>query len=262
MNLPQSLRRNQDRYLGETIDIRRVLARVQAAAEKQGWTATTFLNQPGVNLSALHRPGKPADHRVYLSTGIHGDEPAGPLAVLELLEENCWPANIEFWLFPCLNPSGFPINTRANASGCDLNRDYRQPTSAEVQAHTLFLERLPTFDAALCLHEDWEAKGFYLYELNATGGDSRAEAIIKAVADACPIDLSEDIEGRRAERGIIRPEINPANRPEWPEAFYLFQHHTQLSYTLEAPSDFALSVRVAALKIATRTALQAFADKT
>ena len=63
------------------------------------------------------------------------------------------------------------------------------------------------------------------------------------------------IDGRPATGGIIRPELDPAKRPQWPEAFYLLQHKTRLSYTLEAPSDFPLPVRVNALVAAVNAAL-------
>ncbi|MBI1178096.1 DUF2817 domain-containing protein [bacterium] len=255
MHLPQSLRLNRGSYLGETIDITRVLAQIDHTASRHGWTRRPILEHPPTTISAFRRGHGNTQKRIYLSAGIHGDEPAGPLAVLELLAQNTWPSEIEFWLIPCLNPSGFAANTRANSAGRDLNRDYRQPTSPEVQAHIELLESLPDFDLTICLHEDWEAKGFYLYELDATDSSSAAEAIIEAVTTVCPIDPSTKIDGRRASDGIIRPEIDPATRAEWPEAFYLFQHKSRLSYTLEAPSDFALSVRVQALVAAVRALL-------
>jgi len=34
----------------------------------------------------------------------HGDEPAGPLVALQLIQENRWPENAEIFLLPCLNP--------------------------------------------------------------------------------------------------------------------------------------------------------------
>ena len=67
------------------------------------------------------------------------------------------------------------------------------------------------------------------------------------VGKVCPIDRSEVIEGRPARNGIIRPNLDPRSRPDWPEAFYLITHKSRLSYTLEAPSDFSLHIRVAAL---------------
>lgn len=255
MDLPQSLRLNRGSYFGERIDIARLLEQIHQTAAHCGWIDVPILSHPAPGITAFRRgPGNPRK-RIYLSAGIHGDEPAGPLAIFELLGKNAWPAETEVWVIPCLNPSGFAFNTRANAAGRDLNRDYRQPTSAEVQAHVQLLETLPDFDLTVCLHEDWEARGFYLYELNATNAASAAETIIKAVATCCPIDPSNEIDGRRAKDGIIRPEIEPTSRPEWPEAFYLFQHKTKLSYTLEAPSDFALSVRVQALVAAVRALL-------
>jgi hypothetical protein len=107
------------------------------------------------------------------------------------------------------------------------------------------------------LHEDWESHGFYVYELNPDNQASLAEAMVASAAEVCPIDRSEIIEGRPAENGIIRPSVDPRSRPQWPEAFYLLTHKTRLSYTLEAPSDFPLSARVAALVAAVRTALEA-----
>jgi hypothetical protein len=77
------------------------------------------------------------------------------------------------------------------------------------------------------------------------------------VARVCPIDRSETIEGRPARDGLIRPSLDPRTRPDWPEAFFLLTHKTRLSYTMEAPSDFALPVRVAALVGAVKAALAA-----
>jgi hypothetical protein len=71
----------------------------------------------------------------------------------------------------------------------------------------------------------------------------------------CPIDWSENIEGRRAQGGVIRPMINPQDRPDWPEALYLISHKSRMGYTLEAPSDFPLTTRIDALNTAMSTAL-------
>lgn len=229
------------------------MARVQRIAAQRKWTRHSIAPDPEPGIIALHRDVPNPDHTIYISSGIHGDEPAGPLAALALLNDDFWPANLEVWLIPCLNPSGFALNSRANATGHDLNRDYRRPASGEVRAHVRLLERLPRFDFCICLHEDWEAKGFYLYEVNMLGGESSAESVIAAVAKACPIDPSPFIDGRPARDGIIRPQVDPAGRPDWPEAFYLIQHKTKLSFTLEAPSDFAMGVRVQALVAAVKT---------
>ena len=252
-----------DGYRGETIDVQGTLDRIEAAARDRGWQIEEFFRDDVTRLIYLRRYSSTGTEesttemgrRVYISTGIHGDEPAGPLAVLRLLETDIWPADLDLWICPCLNPVGLARNTRQNAQGVDLNRDYLGPAAAEITAHIEWLHRQPNFDLCLLLHEDWESRGFYLYEQNPDGKPSLAEKMIEAVSAVCPIDESELIEGRAAVKGIIRPNLDPRTRPQWPEAFFLITHKTRQSYTIEAPSEFALPIRVAALATAVRAAL-------
>jgi predicted deacylase len=248
--------RNHGGYKGERIDIQLVLENDLAAARQHGWQVDRLPAAPAPDLIAFRRGPIGARPRIYLSTGIHGDEPAGPLAVCQLLQDNRWPDDAALWVCPCLNPAGFPLNRRDTGPGIDPNRDYRHLRTAGTRAHVAWLERQPPFDLALCLHEDWESAGFYLYELNPEHRPSLAERMIQAVRAVCPIDPSPVIEGREAHGGIIRPDLDPAKRPEWPEAFYLIQNKTRLSYTLEAPSELPLAMRVAALTAAVRAALR------
>ena len=263
----QRLGKNVNGYFGETIDIQAVLADCVTAATDHGWTIEDIPVGSDLVLMGLVRRARsvrPAASatkeapRVYLSAGIHGDEPAGPLAARQLLQQNNWPDNLDLWFCPCLNPAGFLLNRRENRQGVDLNRQYLEPTAPETLAHIAWLERQPRFDVCLCLHEDWESHGFYVYELNPNDRPSLAEPIVRSVMEVCPIDLSDSIEGRPAHNGIIRPSWDPRSRPQWPEAFFLLTHKTGLSYTLEAPSDFPLAVRVAALVAGVHGGLEAF----
>jgi hypothetical protein len=255
----QRLRKNISSYLGETIDIEAVLSDCFAAAKTHRWSIEEIPVSSKPALIALIRSSQNIEHasRVYISTGIHGDEPAGPLAVRQLLQENQWPENASIWLCPCLNPTGFRSNRRENDQGVDLNREYLDTKAAETLAHVDWLNRQPAFEFCLCLHEDWESDGFYVYELNPDARPSLADHIVAQVAEVCPIDRSDMIEGRPAEGGIIRPTVDPRSRPQWPESFYLLTYKTRLSYTLEAPSDFPLATRVAALVAGVRAALAA-----
>ncbi len=256
------LGKNLGGYFGETLDIRALLRDVKAAAQAHGWTSELFYKIGDLELFALHRlplstVNSQAPARIYISTGIHGDEPAGPLAALRLMTENSWPASAELWLLPCLNPTGFVLNSRENEGRKDLNRDYRHRETCEIDAHVRWLQRQPDFTTTFCLHEDWESHGFYLYELNPDRRQSLAGKMIEAVRHVCPIDLSPVIEGREAKGGVINPSIDPADRPLWPETFWLLQNKTRQSYTLEAPSDFPLATRVNALLAAVQAALGA-----
>jgi protein MpaA len=260
LNPAVRLGKNLGGYHGEGIDIQKVRREIESVALRHNWISdhARFVPRDSgreIEFLAYRRAGAEGRPRIYISTGIHGDEPAGPLAVLRLLDEDRWPHGAAFWLCPCLNLTGFPLNRRENALGVDLNRDYRHLAAEETRAHTDWLARQPEFDLALCLHEDWEAAGFYVYELNPDGRPTFGEKIIDAVSAVCPIDRSPVIENWPAGGGIIRPQVQPADRPQWAEAFYLITHKTRLSYTLEAPSDFPLGLRVEALVKGVETVL-------
>lgn len=246
---------NRGAYHGERIDIEALLRDVAALARTHRWEVDDIPMEDGRSLLALRRPAAPTAPGIYLSAGIHGDEPAGPLAIRRLLEEDQWPASVGIWICPCLNPWGFLHNARSNAQGLDLNRDYRHRESVEVRAHMNWLERQPRFDLTLCLHEDWEAQGFYVYDLRRGKCEPLGPRVVAAVSAVCPIDQSAEIDGRPAQAGIIFPSTDIAARPQWPEALYLFERHSDQCLTLEAPSDFSLSTRVEALVVGVRAAI-------
>jgi len=78
--------------------------------------------------STLGRPiqlielGNPDGTPVLVVGCVHGNEPAG-IGVARLLAEHP-PAGIHLWVVPMLNPDGRARNTRGNARGVDLNRNF------------------------------------------------------------------------------------------------------------------------------------------
>ena len=252
----QRLGKNNGSYQGECIDIHAITRQIEEVAVAKGWEPDPIVVSPAQQLAAFRRSSASPRARVYISSGIHGDEPAGPLAVLKLFQETQWPQSISGWIIPCLNPAGYIRNCRENEDGIDLNRDYRSPKTALVRAHLAWLERQPRFDVSLLLHEDWESNGFYLYELNPSQAPSLSQAMVAKVSEVCPIDTSPVIEGRAAQQGIICANPDLLKRPDWPEAFYLVHNKAPSSYTLEAPSDFPLAVRVNALVAGVNAALE------
>lgn len=235
-----------------------LLARFHVAAAHQGFRAETIATVGQVPLVAFTKRARGAKPRIYLSSGIHGDEPAPPEALLALLQSGCFDERATWFLVPMLNPTGFLAHRRENEAGIDLNRDYRTPVSPEIAGHVRWLESQPRFDIALCLHEDWEAEGFYLYELNASRHAGFAHALRAAGAAVLPIDANPEIDGRPIdEPAIIRPESDPALRETWPEAIYLRQHHTDLCYTIETPSSALLDDRLKTHAAVCRCAIEA-----
>lgn len=229
-----------------------------AAATAKGWKVHSlgdWIERPRIWLH--RRQSENPARRLYVSAGIHGDEHAGPYAALKLIEEDSALRDMEIFLFPVLNPSGLENDTRENAEGVDLNRDYRNPKCRETIDHIGVLKTLPSFAANICLHEDWETGGFYFYELNPFGGPAHANEIFQAMSRHLPAETAPLIDGFEAVAGVISRALGPEifERLDWPESLYLATHHTQLGYTLETPSRAATLEQRAATLAAGVTAL-------
>ena len=54
---------------------------------------------------------------------IHGDEDAG-LGIIDALRSAEIPTGVDLWLVPSMNPDGVANDTRKNANGVDLNRNF------------------------------------------------------------------------------------------------------------------------------------------
>ena len=92
------------------------------AAEEAGFLPHLLAETDAGPLVAWERPGD--GPRVYLSSGIHGDEPAGPLVLLDLMSGGFFTPDKHWLVCPALNPTGLAAGLRENAAGIDLNRDY------------------------------------------------------------------------------------------------------------------------------------------
>jgi protein MpaA len=252
-------------YTGERIDPTGFVAAVEEAARSKGFTLELLTRVgPHPVLCMEKVPDGPCSLRVYLSAGVHGDEPAAPLAILHLLKSGALDQyqNVHWVISPMLNPTGFEQNTRENARGIDLNRDFHGADSPEIQALKKKMDNIEKCDLAIMLHEDWEASGFYFYDLSSNPSRTPGKAMIDAVSSLGPVDHSEMIDEMPAEEGIIYIDVEEApNDPKlegnWPEAFYV--HELGLAdyqYTIEAPSALSLSLRTDMLVAATCAAVE------
>jgi succinylglutamate desuccinylase len=78
----------------------------------------------GRPIVAVHRARAGATRTVLVIGSIHGDEKAG-LRVVRLLRDRTYlPADLDLWLVPTANPDGVALDTRTNAHGVDLNRNF------------------------------------------------------------------------------------------------------------------------------------------
>ena len=245
---------------GVSFDVHEYLETFSRLATECGFVRELVAEVDGFEIPAFAREGSgEARARVYLSSGMHGDEPAGPLALLELLTEGTLSGDVEWRICPMINPTGAAVGTRENAHGLDLNRDYWRRESVEVAGHVEWLERQPVPDVFLSLHEDWESSGFYLYEIQKSATASVAHSILAAAAAEIEPEPSPTIDDHTVrEPGWIFHKPKADFPEDWPEAIYMAERGTKVSYTLETPSSLALERRVACHQLAVCRAVEEF----
>ena len=214
----------------------------------------------GPSVLCAHRSAKSAGSpRILVSAGVHGDEPAGTLALLEALNRGDFSDAFEWLIFPALNPTGLLRGTRENAEGIDLNRDFKTRRAAETRFYIEQVAVCAKIDLHLSLHEDWEYDKAYLYELNSSGRASIAREVLEVVDQCMGLVEAAIIDGHcPTARGFIRHELVPDEPEGWPEAIYLTQRFQVLSYTLETPSRGLLARRVECFRKFLQTAPEAF----
>lgn len=142
----------------------------------------------------------PAPHNVFISAGIHGDEPAGVYAILSFLETKIkdYLPYFNFVICPCLNPGGFEHNTVYNPAGINLNRNFLAVNPAqEVELIKNFLmENIRQYLFIVDMHEDDSYRSvegltladcpreFYLYEVTPDKNFRLGHKILKRLRDS------------------------------------------------------------------------------
>ncbi|NDV61850.1 M14 family metallocarboxypeptidase [Puniceicoccales bacterium CK1056] len=224
--------------------------RLEVAAKRAGFSVLSYGKVGDFSLPVLKRDVSDTAPSVYISAGVHGNEPAGPMAVLDMLRRKAFPEYANLTVFPLINPEGLLAGTRENAAGIDLNRDYGlSPRSVETKAQLEWIGQR-SFDFVICLHEDDDGQGFYIYAHVDADTELDYEGIaLKAAEPWTGIDQRELIDDMPAENGRMRPpeEVMDAFGNDLPEALRLhFHHSSKYTFTTETPSRQPIDKRIRA----------------
>ena len=146
--------------------------------------------------------------RIGIFAGIHGDEPAGVYAAVNLLQMLERQPEIArgYWLYvyPVCNPTGFEQRTRCSARGYDLNREFWN-NSDEPEVRCLETELWThAFDGIVSLHSDDTSAGMYGFVRGATLSKHLIEPALKAAEEVLPRNRDKFIDGFPASNGLIR----------------------------------------------------------
>jgi murein peptide amidase A len=226
-------------------DYRDLIRRWRLVASQAGLRLTPFAQAEDFKLYYLKSPALTKNSGIYVSAGIHGDEPATTEGLVTWAERNASKlAKLPLFILPCLNPWGLRLNIRLDQSGIDLNRAFARDDVPVIAALRLLMKG-QRFTLALHLHEDYDAQGIYLYEIEGEEPYLGA-TLLKAARSIIPIDPRTKIDTGHARIGVIRRRLDPRHFQllgGLPEAAYLRQNHTTHAITFETPSEYGLDER-------------------
>lgn len=188
--------------------------------------------------------------RVGIFAGIHGDEPSGAEAAVELirrLQKNPEPARgYELFIYPVCNPWGFGHRSRWLRSGADLNREFWRG-SGETEALLLEgqLMRL-AFDGIIALHSDDQSQGLYGFAKGHQLTRHVLEPSLEAASRFLPRNFDRSIDNFHANNGVIEQGYAgilgapPTQKPKPFEIVFETPHH--------APHELQVEAHIAAVE--------------
>jgi murein peptide amidase A len=238
-------------------DYKYLVQRWKALAKRAGLLFKPFAKAGDWPVYYVETPVSSTKERVqwsYISAGVHGDEAAAPWGLLQWAEAHVVQLREQpFLIFPALNPIGLMLNTRADDRGVDINRAFNHPDDPLISGWRKVVGERP-LAIGLCLHEDYDGEGCYLYELTrrkrSVGPD-----ILRDTSAIIPIDSRSSIDGRHARDGLLVRRV-PPNLPGHPEAIVLHYLGAPLALTFESPSEFSLADRIAVQRRFIESALE------
>lgn len=194
--------------------------------------------------------------KLGIFAGIHGDEPAGVLGLMDFLRElDRDPEigrNFELWIYPVCNPAGCIDGTRHLRNGSDPNRLFWQ-SSAQPEIVVLEQEiRRQQFDGIIALHSDDTSPGFYGYARGNVIARELLAPALQAAQTVQEIDRRPFIDGFRAVNGILHDAFDgilSAHPDQTPQPFEII---------LESPANTPIDDQ----RLAFQRALIALLDET
>jgi hypothetical protein len=146
--------------------------------------------------------------RIGIFAGIHGDEPEGVRAAVQLLKlleaKPDLAAGYYLSVYPVCNPTGYEDGTRHSRRGKDLNREF-WGNSNEPEVRLLQAELVShSFNGIIALHTDDTSAGFYGIVRGATLTQHLIEPALRAAEKFLPRDQRSVIDGFQARNGVIQ----------------------------------------------------------
>lgn len=224
-------------YINYVKDLRNACKSSGFSCRKIGEIKTKSFIYP---LYVLIRKSNSTREYVCVTAGIHGNEIAGPLSVIELLHtyvKAIKKSRKNIIIFPVLNPVGFDKNRRINHKNFDLNRhsfDRNPPKEIKLVLKFLNYKKINFF---LSLHEDIDAKEFYIIYHNRRY--PIYDKILQVASKFCPLMTKKIWDGDK----VVKSAVLDTSKKGYLELFML-EKGTNFNLCVETPMKLPLSARV------------------
>lgn len=207
---------------------------------------------------------------ILISAGVHGSEPAGVEAAMTCIRDVLpqYAARFNLVAYPCLNPSGYEIDSRWNFKEQDLNRNFGPEGKQDVEECRLFTASVAALAAArplddiIDLHENlrvgvpemqrqaarenkpsnWDdlSGGYFIYECTLDKTNRIGSKVIEAASAIIPICPRTEIAGDVMENGISCWPQDTSGTSDYTGATSTDSHllilgHVRHGFTFESP---------------------------
>ncbi len=183
---------------------------------------------------------------LLITAGIHGDEPAGPIALTQFVERGSFPFNLRLIILPLLNPSGFAKKSRYNKQRRDLNRTFNrevtEPKEIELFKKAIEGEKI---DLMLSMHEDDTHDGTYLYTSDQDKIASY-KRLLKDTNNYLPTEDGKSVYGDKSDDGVIYIDSKNHKAKHTHSLEYYMQDRGIQYVTFETPGKATLHKRILA----------------
>ncbi|MFH1402093.1 MAG: succinylglutamate desuccinylase/aspartoacylase family protein [Patescibacteria group bacterium] len=176
--------------------------------------------------------------------GIHGEEIAGPFAILRALQNpgKYFSTKVRYQIYPILNPTGFDLKQRHDDDDRQLNvinkKILKSKNFKEVK---LFFDDIKNikFDVFLSLHEEISNEEFYAFVYENTPV-AIYEKIMEANKKYAKIFKNKTIEKFKTDKNGLVRNIHDQTFED-----YFFSHkQTPISLCTETPGQLPLATRI------------------
>jgi hypothetical protein len=156
-------------------------------------------------------PGGGDTLRLGLFATLNGDEPEGAFALtrfISVLEKDPELARgYALFIYPLCNPTGFEDNTRLSRAGHALNRLFWTESSAPEVRYLESEIWMQAFHGIINLRSDAESPGIYGFASGSVLAEALLEPALRAAEAFLPRNLTRQIEGIPARRGIVYADL-------------------------------------------------------